>query len=80
MLLELRSFNSAPEWVLLYICFVVPYLEMIVIILLKYSLLADDARQQIHRLIAACRQTRAVLDKERDDLLAKTVTLSKVKF
>ncbi|KAG0572708.1 hypothetical protein KC19_VG119200 [Ceratodon purpureus] len=39
--------------------------------------LYDDARREIHHLIAACRQTRAVLDKERDDILAKTVTLSK---
>lgn len=43
-------------------------------------MLADDARREIHHLIAACRQTRAVLDKERDKLLAKTVTLSKVNF
>ncbi|KAG0597071.1 hypothetical protein M758_UG307800 [Ceratodon purpureus] len=39
--------------------------------------LYDDARREIHHLITACRQTRAVLDKERDDILVKTVTLSK---
>ncbi|KAG0597068.1 hypothetical protein M758_UG307800 [Ceratodon purpureus] len=31
--------------------------------------LYDDARREIHHLITACRQTRAVLDKERDDIL-----------
>lgn len=41
-------------------------------------LLTDDARRQIHPLIAACRQTRAMLDRERDGLLAKIVTISKV--
>lgn len=44
-----------------------------------FGCFADDARRQIHQLIAACRQTRAVVDKRRDELLAKTVTLSKVK-
>lgn len=39
--------------------------------------LYDDARRQIHPLIAACRQTRAMLDRERDGLLAKIVTISK---
>lgn len=37
-----------------------------------------EANQQIHNLVAACRKTRSVLDKERDKVLAKAVSISKV--